>query len=251
MELVIKDLKAEVEGNEILHGVNLTIKTGEIAGIMGRNGSGKSTLAKVIFGHPDYTVTSGDILVDGKSILDMPTDKRAHLGIFLGFQQPHAIPGVTIYNLLRTALHSKNPGGKMENPIKFSRRLKANMKSVGLSTELFDRGVNENASGGERKKLEMIQLDMLGAKIAILDEIDSGLDIDALNTVSKSINTLRDERETGFLLITHYSRLLNLVKPDVVYVFYDGRVIKKGDASLAAQLEEEGYEKIVNSILNN
>ncbi|MHA2032252.1 MAG: ATP-binding cassette domain-containing protein, partial [Candidatus Kariarchaeaceae archaeon] len=147
MELVVKDLKVEAEGVEILHGVNLTIKSGEIAGIMGKNGSGKSTLAKVIFGHPDYEVTNGDILINGESILKMSTDARARLGIFLGFQSPHAVPGVTMNNLIRTAIHAQDPDKQMENPIKFIRRLKSQMKDIGLNDEFVNRSVNDNASG--------------------------------------------------------------------------------------------------------
>lgn len=244
MKLEIKDLKVEVEDYEILSGVNLIIKSNEIAGIMGKNGSGKSTLAKVIFGHPDYKVTNGDILVDNVSILGMTTDERARLGLFLGFQSPFAVPGVTMNNLIRTAIHAKDPDQKMENPIKFIRRLKSKMKEVGLDSEFINRGVNENASGGERKKGEIIQLDMLGAKIAILDEIDSGLDIDALKVVSDSINKNREENGTGFLLVTHYSRLLSHVKPDVVYLFNEGKIIRSGGPELAIELEEIGYEKL-------
>lgn len=245
MKLEIKDLEVEAEGVGILHGVNLIINSGEISGIMGRNGSGKSTLAKVIFGHPDYTVTKGDILVDGKSILELSTDKIARLGIFLGFQNPHAVPGVTMNNLMRTAIHSQDPDKPMENPIKFIRRLKSEMKSIGLEPDFINRSVNENASGGERKKGEMVQLDMLGAKIAILDEIDSGLDIDALKTVAESIKRHKEEKGTGFLLVTHYNRLLTYVKPDVVYLFYEGRIVRSGGQELAVELEEQGYEKLV------
>lgn len=250
MKLEIKDLKVEAQGTEILRGVNLTIKSGEIAGIMGKNGSGKSTLAKVIFGHPNYIITGGDILLDGESIIEMATDERARLGLFLGFQSPFAIPGVTMNNLIRTAIHAQDPNQKMENPIKFIRRLKAKMGELGLDGDFINRSVNENASGGERKKGEIIQLDLLGAKIAILDEIDSGLDIDALKTVSESINKNRHEKGTGFLLVTHYSRLLSHVKPDVVYLFYDGRVIRSGGPELAIELEERGYKDLIATSVN-
>ncbi|MCE7733351.1 MAG: Fe-S cluster assembly ATPase SufC [Candidatus Heimdallarchaeota archaeon] len=245
MKLVIKDLEVKAGEVEILRGVNLTIESGKIYGIMGRNGSGKSTLAKVVFGHPDYTVTKGDILVDGESILEMSTDQRARLGIFLGFQSPHAVPGVTMHNLIRTAIHAQDPDQQMENPIKFIRRLKSQLKEIGLDGEFVNRSVNENASGGERKKAEIIQLDMLGAKIAILDEIDSGLDIDALKIVAESIKRHREEKGTGFLLVTHYNRLLTYVKPDVVYLFYNGRIVRSGGQELAIELEEQGYEKLV------
>ncbi len=200
MEIQIKDLKVEVDGEEILKGLNLTVKEGEVVGLMGRNGSGKSTLAKVIFGHPDYEITNGDILVDGESIIDMDTDEIARLGIFLGFQSPNAIPGVSLNNLIRTAVHAKDPDGKMENAIKFIRRLKSQLGDLDLSEEFVNRPVNENASGGERKKLEMVQLYNLQSKLAILDEIDSGLDIDALKQVAETINSINQEKGTGFLL---------------------------------------------------
>lgn len=244
MELEIKNLHVKAEDTEILHGVDLKLKSGEIAAIMGKNGSGKSTLSKVIFGHPDYEVTEGDILVNGESILEMETDERANLGLFLGFQSPQTISGVTMSNLLRTAIHARDPDAKMENPIKFARRLKAKMNDVGLGKEFFDRSVNENASGGERKKAEMIQMDILGAQIAILDEIDSGLDIDAMKVVSDNINKNRDEHNTGFLLVTHYNRLLTHVKPDKVFVFDEGKIVREGGPELAVELEEKGYEKI-------
>ena len=242
MKLEIKNLKVSAEDTEILQGVNLTIESGKISAIMGRNGSGKSTLAKVIFGHPDYTITEGDILVDGKSILELDTAQRARLGLFLGFQSPYAIPGVTLNNLVRNAIHAQDPDAKMENPIKFVRRMKSKLKDVGLDSDFVNRSVNENASGGERKKGEIVQLDMLGAKLAILDEIDSGLDIDALMTVAESISKHRSEKGTGFLLVTHYNRLLTYVNPDIVYLFYDGKVIKSGGQELALELEEKGYE---------
>ncbi|MCH8908845.1 MAG: Fe-S cluster assembly ATPase SufC, partial [Candidatus Heimdallarchaeota archaeon] len=192
-------------------------------------------------------VTEGDILVDGESILLMRTDVRARLGLFLGFQSPFAVPGVSFNNLLRTAVHAQDPDAPMENPIRFIRRLKAKMKEVGLSDEFVNRGVNENASGGERKKGEIIQLGIIGAKIAILDEIDSGLDIDALKVVAESINEYRRENGTGFLLITHYSRLLSQVKPDVVYLFDKGTIVKSGGPELAEELEEHGYENLIDA----
>jgi Fe-S cluster assembly ATP-binding protein len=247
MEIEIKDLHVSVEDEEILKGLSLKIESGKTIGLMGRNGSGKSTLAKVIFGHPDYEITSGDILVDGQSIIDMNTDEIARLGIFLGFQSPNAIPGVSLNNLVRTAIHAKDPNAKMENPIKFVRRLKTQLKEVGLSDEFVNRPVNENASGGERKKTEMIQLQNIGAKIAILDEIDSGLDIDALKSVSETINKEKETNGTGFLLVTHYNRLLTHVVPDLVYLMADGRIVKSGGSELALELEEKGYEELISS----
>ncbi|MHA2502377.1 MAG: Fe-S cluster assembly ATPase SufC [Candidatus Kariarchaeaceae archaeon] len=245
MELQIRDLHVEVDGEKILKGVTLDVDSNKIVGLMGRNGSGKSTLAKVIFGHPDYEVTSGDILVDGESILEMGTDERARLGIFLGFQSPNAIPGVSLNNLIRTAIHAKDPDAKMENPIKFIRRLKSQLTDLGLSDEFVNRSVNENASGGERKKTEMIQLQNVQPQIAILDEIDSGLDIDALRQVSDSINSIKEENGTGFLLVTHYNRLLTLVKPDVIHLMSDGQIKKTGGPELALELEEKGYEELI------
>lgn len=247
MEIEIKDLHVSVEDEEILKGLSLKIESGKTIGLMGRNGSGKSTLAKVIFGHPDYEITGGDILVDGQSIIDMNTDEIARLGIFLGFQSPNAIPGVSLNNLVRTAIHAKDPNAKMENPIKFVRRLKTQLKEVGLSDEFVNRPVNENASGGERKKTEMIQLQNIGAKIAILDEIDSGLDIDALKSVSETINKEKETNGTGFLLVTHYNRLLTHVVPDLVYLMADGRIVKSGGSELALELEEKGYEELISS----
>jgi Fe-S cluster assembly ATP-binding protein len=245
VELQIRDLHVEVDGEKILKGVTLDVDSNKIVGLMGRNGSGKSTLAKVIFGHPDYEVTSGDILVDGESILEMGTDERARLGIFLGFQSPNAIPGVSLNNLIRTAIHAKDPDAKMENPIKFIRRLKSQLTDLGLSDEFVNRSVNENASGGERKKTEMIQLQNVQPQIAILDEIDSGLDIDALRQVSDSINSIKEENGTGFLLVTHYNRLLTLVKPDVIHLMSDGQIKKTGGPELALELEEKGYEELI------
>jgi len=247
MEIQIKDLKVEVEGEEILKGLNLTVKEGEVVGLMGRNGSGKSTLAKVIFGHPDYEITHGDILVDGESIIDMDTDEIARLGIFLGFQSPNAIPGVSLNNLIRTAVHAKDPDGKMENAIKFIRRLKSQLGDLDLSEEFVNRPVNENASGGERKKLEMVQLYNLQSKLAILDEIDSGLDIDALKQVAETINSINQEKGTGFLLVTHYNRLLTHVKPSKIYLMADGQIKKSGGPELAVQLEEQGYDTLISN----
>ncbi len=244
-KLEIIDLHVKVEDEEILHGVTLTIESGKIAGIMGRNGSGKSTLAKAIFGHPDYVVTKGDIKFNGESILEMSTDERARLGLFLGFQSPTAIEGVTLSNFLRTALHMKYPDQKLENPIKFHRRLKEELTTVGLNETFISRGVNENASGGERKKGELIQLKVLKPEIAILDEIDSGLDIDALKAVAQAILEQKEQTGTGFLLITHYNRLLSHTKPNVIYLMHQGRIVHSGGPELADELESKGYDELI------
>lgn len=251
MKLEIKNLKVEVEGKEILHGLDLTVNEGEIAGIMGRNGSGKSTLSKTIFGHPEYTVTEGDILIDGQSILELSTDKRARLGLFLGFQNPTSVDGVTLSNFLRSAIRAHHPDEKLENPIKFHRRLRGDMQLLGLSDQFISRGVNEKASGGERKKSEIIQMKYLDPKIVIMDEIDSGLDIDALKAVAESIVEQNEQNNAGFLLITHYNRLLTYTKPDVVHLMHEGRIIKSGGPELALELEEKGYEEIVKEALSS
>ena len=244
--LEIKNLSVSVEATQILTDVNLKIKSGEIAGIMGRNGSGKSTLARVIFGHPDYKVTDGDILFDNQSLLELRTDARAKLGLFLGFQGPLAIEGVTLSNFLRTSLHAQNPDEKLENPIKYHRRLRADLKEVGLESSFISRGVNEKASGGERKKGEMVQMKHLKPKIAILDEIDSGLDIDAMRVVANEIIKQKERDKTGFLLITHYNRLLTYTKPDVVHLMDGGSIIRSGGPQLAEELEQKGYQSLIS-----
>ena len=240
--LEIKDLHVEIEGREILKGVNLVLKEGEIHAIMGPNGSGKSTLAYTIMGHPKYQVTKGDILLNGKSILELKTDERARAGLFLGFQHPQAISGVTLSTLLRTALTVRDEQRRPPNIIKFSRELKGLAQELNMNPELLQRYVNEGFSGGERKKNEVLQMLVLKPIFALLDEPDSGLDVDALRDVSKGINKLYEETNAGILLITHYQRILSYVKPHKVTILKNGLIVKTGGPELAAKIEEEGYE---------
>ncbi|MBI4015608.1 MAG: Fe-S cluster assembly ATPase SufC [Candidatus Aenigmarchaeota archaeon] len=240
MKLEIKNLWASIEGKEVLKGVNLTIEKGKVHAIMGPNGSGKSTLSSVIMGHPKYKILKGDILLDGKSILKFPANERAHMGLFLGFQYPMEVPGVGLGNFLRTALISSN--GKAPPVMEFHKILKEQMGRLGMGDEFIRRGLNEGFSGGEKKRAEILQMNMLKPKIAILDEPDSGTDVDALKVVGKGIEQSAKENKTGVLLITHYNRILKYVKPDFVHVFKDGRVVKSGKAELAGEVEKEGYE---------
>lgn len=237
--LQIIDLHAKVEDKEILKGVNLTINGGEVHAIMGRNGSGKSTLSYTLMGHPRYQVTSGQMLYKGQEISEMSPDERAKLGLALAFQYPVAIPGVSVSNFLRAT--TKAVRGK-EIPVKeFRQELKAQMAKLGVKDEFLSRYINDGFSGGEKKRIEILQLSLLKPALAILDETDSGLDIDALKTVSEGINALATP-ETGILLITHYQRLLNYVQPQFVHVFQDGQILKSGGPELALELEERGYD---------
>lgn len=237
--LSIQDLHAKVEDKEILKGVNLDIYPGEVHAIMGRNGSGKSTLSYTLMGHPRYTVTSGKVLFKGIDIIEMSPDQRARSGLALAFQYPVAIPGVSVSNFLRASVNAVR--GK-EIPVKeFRAELKEKMKSLGVPNEFLSRYINDGFSGGEKKRLEILQLALLKPALAVLDETDSGLDIDALKTVSEGINTLANP-ETAILLITHYQRILNYVEPQFVHVFQDGRIIKSGGADLSKELEARGYD---------
>lgn len=251
--LEIRNLHATVENTEILKGVNLTLRSGEIHALMGPNGSGKSTLAYVVAGHPHYEVTAGDILIDGESLLDMEADERTKAGIFLAFQYPVAVPGVSVANFLRTAVSNvrgySEQGGSSNSGVigsnlmpmrEFRRELNDKMKEYNVDASFARRYLNDGFSGGEKKRTEVLQMAMLAPKFAILDESDSGLDIDALRVVSEGINKLATP-ERGFLMITHYQRLLNYVKPDFVSIFYGGRIVKTGGIELALQLEERGY----------
>lgn len=237
--LKIIDLKASIGDKEILKGVNLSIFSGEVHAIMGKNGSGKSTLSNIILGHPNYSVTNGDILFKGKSILSLKPDERARLGIFLSFQYPTAIPGVTVANFLRTML--KGMQGR-DIPVKeFRQILKKETTALKIEESFMGRYVNDGFSGGEKKRNEILQLSLLKPALSILDETDSGLDIDALKIVCDGINANRSP-ESAFLLITHYQRMLNYVVPDKVHVFMDGKIVLSGDKSLALELEEKGYD---------
>ena len=239
--LEIKDLHLSIEDKEILKGVNLTINTGEIHAIMGPNGTGKSTLSSAIMGHPSYEVTQGEVLLDGVNILELDVDERAKAGLFLAMQYPSEITGVTNADFMRSAINAKREEGQEINLMQFIKKLDKQMDFLDIDKDMAQRYLNEGFSGGEKKRNEILQLMMLEPKFAILDEIDSGLDIDALKVVSKGINQMRGE-EFGALMITHYQRLLNYITPDKVHVMYGGKVVKSGGPELAKRLEEEGYE---------
>lgn len=241
--LEIKDLRACSNNNEILKNLNLSINRGEIHAIMGPNGSGKSTFSKIIAGHPAYEVLSGDILFNGSSILEFDPEKRAHLGIFLAFQYPIEIPGVRNDDFLRLAYNSKQKFyNKPEiNSIEFYNLINEKLKLVNMSSNFISRNVNEGFSGGEKKRNEILQMLLLEPELSILDETDSGLDIDALKTISTGINTFMDSNK-AIILITHYQRLLDYIKPDYVHVMLNGKIIKTGTADLAKELEIKGYE---------
>ncbi|HDJ5116181.1 TPA: Fe-S cluster assembly ATPase SufC [Staphylococcus aureus] len=239
--LEIKDLHVSIEDKEILKGVNLTINTDEIHAIMGPNGTGKSTLSSAIMGHPSYEVTKGEVLLDGVNILEIEVDERAKAGLFLAMQYPSEITGVTNADFMRSAINAKREEGQEINLMQFIKKIDKNMDFLDIDKDMAQRYLNEGFSGGEKKRNEILQLMMLEPKFAILDEIDSGLDIDALKVVSKGINQMRGEN-FGALMITHYQRLLNYITPDKVHVMYAGKVVKSGGPELAKRLEEEGYE---------
>ena len=241
--LKITNLHAEIaeDGTEILKGLNLELNAGEIHAIMGPNGSGKSTLSKVISGHPAYEVTDGEILFRGESVLDMEPDERARAGIFLAFQYPVEIPGVSVANFMRTALNAKR--GEEVDIFDFQEELEGRMGMLEMDPAFAMRSVNDGFSGGEKKRNEILQLAMLEPQLAVMDETDSGLDIDALKIVTSGINRIKSERQDmAVLLITHYQRMLNYITPDVVHVMVDGRIIRSGGAGLALELEEKGYD---------
>lgn len=239
--LEIKDLHVSIEDKEILKGINLTVNTGEIHAIMGPNGTGKSTLSSAIMGHPSYEVTQGEVLLDGVNILELEVDERAKAGLFLAMQYPSEITGVTNADFMRSAINAKREEGQEINLMQFIKKLDKEMDFLDIDQDMAQRYLNEGFSGGEKKRNEILQLMMLELKFAILDEIDSGLDIDALKVVSKGINQMRGE-DFGALMITHYQRLLNYITPDKVHVMYGGKVVKSGGPELAKRLEEEGYE---------
>ena len=245
--LEIKDLHVSIEDKEILKGVNLTLKTGEIAAIMGPNGTGKSTLSAAIMGNQNYEVTQGEILLDGENILDLEVDERARLGLFLAMQYPSEIPGITNAEFIRAAMNAGKEDDEKISVMDFITKLDEKMAFLGMKEEMAERYLNEGFSGGEKKRNEILQLLMLEPKFALLDEIDSGLDIDALKVVSKGVNAMRG-KDFGAMIITHYQRLLNYITPDVVHIMMDGRVVLTGGAELAARLEKEGYAKIAEEL---
>ena len=247
--LEIKNLHASIGDKEILRGVNLTVKSGEVHAIMGPNGSGKSTLSSVIAGREDYEVTSGDILWDGQSILELAPEERAHLGLFLSFQYPVEIPGVSVSNFVKTALNAVRTA-RGEEPLDASSMLKKMREALQLlemDKGFLSRSLNEGFSGGEKKRNEIFQMAMLEPRLAILDETDSGLDIDALRIVAQGVNGLRSPK-ASFVVITHYQRLLDYIVPDVVHVLYKGRIVKTGDKTLAQDLEVRGYDWIKKEV---
>ncbi|VTS12638.1 Fe-S cluster assembly ATPase SufC [Streptococcus pseudoporcinus] len=245
--LEIKNLHVSIEDKEILKGVNLTLKTGEIAAIMGPNGTGKSTLSAAIMGNPNYEVTEGQILFDGLNILELEVDERARMGLFLAMQYPSEIPGITNAEFMRAAMNAGKEDDQKISVRDFITKLDQKMELLGMKEEMAERYLNEGFSGGEKKRNEILQLLMLEPKFALLDEIDSGLDIDALKVVSKGVNEMR-QKDFGAMIITHYQRLLNYITPDLVHVMMDGRIVLSGDAALAARLEKEGYAGIAEEL---
>src|SRR5512146_1354808 len=261
-ELVIRDLHASIDGKEILRGVNLTVRQGETHALMGPNGSGKSTLANVIMGHPRYEVTKGEIYFNGINLLELSPDKRARLGIFLAFQYPSSVPGVSVGNFLRRALEAKRegydpnapetPSGEAPKrkgmpPAEFRKLLNEKMKLLKVDNTFVNRYINEGFSGGEKKRAEILQMAMLQPKMAVLDETDSGLDIDALRIVSEGVNAQRGPN-LGVLIITHYQRILDYITPDFVHVMSQGRIVKSGGPEFAKELEQKGYEWLLEAV---
>jgi len=247
--LEIRDLHASIDGNRILKGIDLTIKKGEIHAIMGPNGSGKSTLAKVLAGHPSYEVTKGQVLYEGKNLLEMAPDERAREGVFMAFQYPIEVPGVSNAQFLRLAYNEKRKhlGEEELDPLEFKDLLKERAKVVEMDASFMTRSVNEGFSGGEKKRNEILQMAVLEPKLAILDETDSGLDIDALRVVAGGVNQLHNS-ENAVILVTHYQRLLNYIVPHYVHVLAGGRIAREGGKELALELEEKGYDWITSSV---
>ncbi|MFN6992372.1 MAG: Fe-S cluster assembly ATPase SufC [Fervidobacterium sp.] len=251
-ELQIKDLHVSVDDKEILNGVNLTIKQGEIHALMGPNGAGKSTLSYVLMGHPNYKITSGKIFFDGNDITELSPDERAKLGLFLAFQYPVAVPGVSLFNFLKSAYNAvkgksvSNKGEELVSTLQFQKIINEKMKMLKLDSSFANRYLNDGFSGGEKKKAEILQLAVLEPKIAILDETDSGLDIDALKIVANGVNKLVGPN-LGVLVVTHYQRILRYIKPNYVHVMINGKIVKTGGYELAEKLEEEGYDFLIDS----
>lgn len=238
----IKDLKVTTDTKEIIHGVSLKIESGEMHALMGQNGSGKSTLAQSIMGHPNYKVTSGEIMLDGKNVLEMDSTNRAMAGIFLSFQYPSEVAGVNINSYLRMIYNKKN--ATSVSPVKFREILKEKLELLNISPDFLTRYLNEGFSGGEKKRMEMLQMLVLEPKFAILDEVDSGLDIDALKIVARAVSYLNEKIKTSFLVITHYTRILNHINPTLVHVMKDGLIVKSGGPELAEELEKTGYVEL-------
>ena len=246
--LEIRDLRVSIEGKEILKGLSLTVQGGEVHAIMGPNGSGKSTLAYTLMGHPRYVVDDGEILMDGEDLLEMEPDERARRGLFLAFQYPVEIPGVTVANFLRTAYNAVHGGeGKEISVLEFHKLLKEHMAALQIDEEFATRYLNEGFSGGEKKRHEILQMALLRPRIAIMDETDSGLDIDALKIVAEGVNRLRSP-ELGVLVITHYQRILRYLRPDYVHIMMDGQIVRSGGWELAEELEEKGYDWLRSQI---
>lgn len=243
MLLEVKDLHAGIDGKEILKGLSIQVNKGEVHAIMGPNGSGKSTLAKVFAGHPSYEVISGEVLYEGKNLLELEPDERAREGVFMAFQYPVEVPGVSNSQFLRLAYNEKmkHLGQEELDPLEFNDYLKEKAKIVDMDPQFFKRSVNEGFSGGEKKRNEILQMAVLEPKLAVLDETDSGLDIDALRIVAEGVNKLRSD-DNAIILVTHYQRLLNFIVPDVVHVLANGRIVKEGGKELALELEEKGYD---------
>ena len=238
---VVDGLKSTIEGKEILKGINIEVKGGEVHAIMGPNGTGKSTLASSLMGHPKYEVTEGSVFLDGEDVLEMSVDERARAGLFLAMQYPSEITGVTNSDFMRSAINARRGEGNEISLIKFIRQMESKMKELEMNQEFAHRYLNEGFSGGEKKRNEILQMMMIEPKLVILDEIDSGLDIDALKIVANGVNAMRNE-DRGFLIITHYQRLLDYIKPDFVHVMMQGRIVKSGGPELAERLEAEGYD---------
>jgi len=248
--LVISGLRAAVDSKEILKGIDLTVEPGKVHALMGPNGSGKSTLAFAMSGHPNYEVQSGSVTLDGTSLLELSPDKRARAGLFLSFQYPAAIPGVSVANFIRTARMAVKPDDLP--PAKFRAMIYEKLEVLDMDAAFLSRYVNDGFSGGEKKRLEMLQLAILAPKYAVLDETDSGLDVDALQSVGKSIEAMRatdDGKDTGFLIITHYPRILRHVPADVVHIMMDGRIVKTGGPDLAERIEVEGYDGVREEVV--
>ena len=243
--LKIHNLHVAIESQKVLHDISLAIRPNQVHAIMGPNGSGKSTLANTLAGHPAYEITKGKIILDDKDLTKDSPNKRSLAGLFLAFQQPQTIEGVEVFSLLRTIYNVHHKDQRL-SPIEFKKYVTKEMKSLNINPKLIDRNLNDQFSGGEKKKIEILQMSILSPKYAILDEIDSGLDIDALKTVAQNIKRIQKRDKTGILIITHYQRLLDYIKPDFVHILYNGGIVKTGDHKLATDLESRGYEHIVS-----